>query len=160
MRLSARTEYGVRAMMVLALNHENGLIPLKDIAITEKISYQYLEQIFPLLKKSVLVESVRGVHGGYRLARDPEKVSVGDIIRAVEGPIALSKCVTEGQDYDRSSCCKYPEDCATRNVWEKLRDHITLFIDNISLADMVNWEVKGKKLDMGGKMHEGRDKKQ
>ena len=88
MRLSMRAEYGVRAMVVLALKFNRGLIPLKEIARKERISYQYLEQIFPLLKKAELVDSVRGRHGGYRLAREPADVSVGDIINAVEGPIA------------------------------------------------------------------------
>ncbi|MFY9114797.1 MAG: Rrf2 family transcriptional regulator [Dethiobacteria bacterium] len=150
MRLSMRAEYGVRAMVVLALKFNRGLIPLKEIARKERISYQYLEQIFPLLKKAELVDSVRGRHGGYRLAREPADVSVGDIINAVEGPIAPTRCVARGHDHGQSNCCKFPEDCVTRKVWTKLRDHIVDFVDNISLEDMVNWsreraETKGQK---------------
>lgn len=144
MRLSARVEYGVRAMMVLALNYEKGLLSIKDIAGEEGISDQYLEQIFPLLKKTYLVESVRGAYGGYRLALEPSEISVGDIMRALEGSLAPTKCVVEEEKGSKGYAgCRHSEACVTRGVWEKLRDHITLFVDNITLADMVNWGKEG-----------------
>ncbi len=139
MKLSARAEYGVRAMMVLALrhNHHTGFIPLKDIANQEGISFQFLEQIFPLLRKSGLVESARGNMGGYRLAKPPTGVRVGDIIRAVEGPITVIRCGAD--EVEGKPCCKHADQCVTRNVWERLRDHITIFLDGITLADMAGW---------------------
>lgn len=139
MRLSTRAEYGVRAMVVLALEYGCGSIPLRKIAQRERISYQYLEQIFPLLKKAGLVDSVRGRYGGYQLARGPSRISVGDIIRAVEGPIAPARCVARGLDHGQPKYCKFPEDCVSRRVWIQLRDHIVFFVDGIFLEDMVNW---------------------
>ena len=141
MRLSSRAEYGVRAMLFLALHYSEETIPLKQIASKENISFQYLEQIFPLLRKSQLVESVRGIQGGYRLACHPKELTVGDIIRAVDGPIAPAKCL-EGRP--KANCCPQKDDCVTRNLWEKLRDNVVNFLDSISLWDMVCWSQQGE----------------
>ncbi len=140
MRLTSRAEYGVRSMLFLALHYDRETVPLKEIAHHEKISYQYLEQIFPRLRRSGLVESTRGVQGGYRLLRTPGEITVGDIIRAVEGPIAPAKCL---QEHD-AACCRGQENCVTRSLWEKLRDNVVGFLDSISLLDMVKWSHRGK----------------
>lgn len=140
MKLSSRAEYGVRAMIILAINYYHGPVALKNIAAREGISFNYLEQIFPLLRRSGLVESTRGTQGGYRLAHPPEEVRIGDIIRAVDGPITLARCMGMGdEDKRETACCDRPEQCVTRNVWERLRDHINEFLDHISLADLIGW---------------------
>ena len=95
MKLSARVEYGVRAMAVLAIYYQTGPLPLREIAEQEKISLKFLEQIFPDLKKANLVESARGSRGGYMLSRPPDEIKVGDIVRAVEGPITPVDCLSE-----------------------------------------------------------------
>ncbi|HOA35036.1 MAG TPA: Rrf2 family transcriptional regulator [Bacillota bacterium] len=136
MKLSARVEYGVRAMAVLALHDGLGPLSLKEIAKSEKISYQFLEQIFPDLRKAGLVGSVRGARGGYYLARPPEQINIGDIVRAVEGPIAPVDCLAD-DNAGREPCCHRGEACRTRHVWEKLRDRINEVLDSVYLNDLI-----------------------
>lgn len=140
MRLSAKGEYGVRAMVYLALNYHEGPVPLSKIALGENISKNFLEQIFATLRRDGLIKSTRGMKGGYALAHLPKKIYVGDIIRALEGPITPVDCLSE--DGDREKCrCNRAEDCLSRNVWEKLRDHINEVLDNISLQDMLTGNI-------------------
>lgn len=135
MRLSARGEYGVRAMVCLALNYREGPIPLSQIAAGENISRPFLEQIFATLRREGLIFSTRGVKGGYTLAFPPEKVYVGDIVRALEGPITPVDCLAmEKNPADR---CARIDFCLARNVWEKLGDHINHLLNSISLRDMI-----------------------
>jgi len=141
LKLSSRAEYGVRAMLYLALHYSEEPIPLKLIAERESISFQYLEQIFPLLRKSGLIESVRGTRGGYRLASPPGDLTAGDVIRALEGPIAPVRCL-RGERHNTASC-PHGDDCVTRNLWEMLRDNLVSFLDSISLWDMVCWSQRG-----------------
>ncbi|NLC12107.1 MAG: Rrf2 family transcriptional regulator [Firmicutes bacterium] len=138
MRLTAKGEYGVRAMVHLAFHYRDGPVPLKAIAKVENISFQYLEQIFPDLRRHGLVNSVRGPKGGYMLARHPRDIRVGDILRALEGPINPVSCFSEERREERS--CPGPEQCKTRFVWEILRDRINDVLDSITLEDLVRWE--------------------
>lgn len=135
MKLSARVEYGVRAMAVLAFHYQTGPLPLREIARQEHISFQFLEQIFPDLRRAGLLESVRGVRGGYLLARPPAEIKVGDIVRAVEGPITPVNCLA---DSPGGECRHRKEGCLTRHVWERLRDRINEVLDEVSLADLTD----------------------
>lgn len=139
MRLSSRGEYGVRAMIHLALNYNEGFIPLSRIAASEDISQQYLEQIFAYLRRSGLIRSNRGVKGGYALAMSPQAIFVGDIIRALDGPITPVECLSDGVTDDDCRCGK-SDDCLARSLWLKLRDHINQLLDSITLQDMLNWK--------------------
>ena len=139
MRLSSRGEYGVRAMIHLALNYNQGFIPLSKIASAEDISQQYLEQIFAGLRRSGLILSNRGVKGGYTLALPPQSIYVGDIIRVLDGPITPVECVSNEGNEDECRCGK-SENCLARNLWLKLRDHINQLLDGITLQDMLNWK--------------------
>jgi len=121
-------------MYDLALNYGNEPISLKSIAERQDISEYYLEQLMAILRKAGLVQSIRGAYGGYLLARKPSEITVGDVLRALEGPIGLVDCVLE---QDAVKCLKY-EDCITRIVWEKIRDSIIKTIDSITLFDMCN----------------------
>ena len=135
MRLSAKGEYGVRAMIYLAFNYGDGPIPLSKIAVGENISRPFLEQIFGILRRKGLIYSTRGVKGGYNLALPPEKICVGDIVRALDGPITPVDCLSkEKKAVDR---CAKVDFCLARNVWEKLGDHINHLLNNISLQDMI-----------------------
>lgn len=134
MKLSAKVEYGVRAMAMLAIHYQTGPLPLSKISEQEKISLNYLEQIFPDLRRSGLVESVRGAHGGYMLSRAPETIRVGDIVRAVEGPITPINCLSENKSEVR---CHREGDCLTRKVWERLRDRINDVLDDVFLNELV-----------------------
>ncbi len=135
MKLTTKGEYGVRAMVVLALNYRAGPMPIKEIAGKESISPQYLEQIFLDLRRADLISSVRGARGGYTLGRDPSDITIGDIVRVLEGPIAPVECLIEGSEH---SCCDRSESCLSRGVWEKLRDRISEVLDDISLEDMIS----------------------
>ncbi|MFO7952609.1 MAG: Rrf2 family transcriptional regulator [Bacillota bacterium] len=134
MKLSAKVEYGVRAMAILALYYETGPLPLREIAEQEKISLKFLEQIVPALRRSGLVSSVRGSQGGYKLSRPPEEIKVGDIVRSVEGPITPVDCLAEDRD---DSCCHHKDGCLTRQVWEKLRDKINDVLDEVTLNELI-----------------------
>ena len=136
MRLSAKGEYGVRAMVHLALHYRNGPVPLSRIAMDENISRQYLEQIFLLLRRSGLITSVRGVKGGYTLASPPGEIFVGDIIRVLDGPITPVDCLC-GKEEEEPFPCGKSERCLASNLWEKLRNQINQLLDNVSLQDMI-----------------------
>jgi Rrf2 family protein len=133
MKVSAKGEYGVRAMVILALDFSTGPVPLREIAQRECISYQFLEQIFLPLRRAGLIESVRGAKGGYVLARPPGEIKVGDIIRALEGPIAPVECVAEG----KTGSCSRGDTCLTRGIWQRLRDSMSEVLDDITLADVI-----------------------
>ncbi len=133
MRLSTRGHYGLKAMFDLAQHYGTEPIPLKTVAERQNISENYLEQLIAILRKSGLVKSVRGAQGGYILAREPGKITVGDIIRAMEGPIAPVDCVSEIEPAE----CDQADSCITRAVWARVRDKLAEVLDSISLADML-----------------------
>lgn len=146
MKLSTKGEYGVRAMFDLAQHHGEGPTSLKSIADRQDISEHYLEQLIAGLRKAGIVKSIRGAQGGYVLAREPDDIKVGDIIRVLEGPIAPVECVSE----EDANQCNRAEGCVTRNIWQKVRDSISDVLDSISLADMVKEaeELKQKENNM------------
>ncbi|KUO50621.1 MAG: hypothetical protein APF76_08215 [Desulfitibacter sp. BRH_c19] len=133
MKLSTRGEYGLRAMFELAMHYGGGPIPLKLIAEKQSISEPYLEQLLASLRRAGLVESTRGAQGGYNLAKSPEKTCVGDIIRTLEGSLGPMDCVNEE---NQDNACVRAGGCATKMVWEKVRDSVTQVLDSITLADM------------------------
>lgn len=136
MKLSTKGRYGARAMLDLALNYSEaqGPVALNAIAERQAISEEYLEQIFSTLRKSGIVESVRGAQGGYRLARPAIKITVGDILRALEGSLSPVDCV---QEKNPTACERY-EECVMKEVWRKMRDSINSAVDGITLADLVD----------------------
>ncbi|TYO95092.1 RrF2 family transcriptional regulator [Desulfallas thermosapovorans] len=133
MRLSTRGHYGLKAMFDLAEHYGSEPIPLKTVAERQNISDNYLEQLIAVLRKAGLVKSVRGAQGGYILAREPGNITVGDIIRAMEGPIAPVDCVSEVEPTE----CDQAESCITRMVWARVRDRLAEVMDSITLADML-----------------------
>lgn len=133
MKLSTKGRYGVKAMLDLAIHYAEGQIALKSIAERQGISENYLEQLFATLKKSGLVKSIRGSQGGYFLANNPKDISIGDILRALEGSLAPVDCVMEQEPAD---CCR-SDSCATKIIWEKMRDKINEVVDSITLNDLV-----------------------
>ncbi|MDR3592972.1 MAG: Rrf2 family transcriptional regulator [Negativicutes bacterium] len=134
MKLSTKGRYGVAAMYDLAMHYGQGPISLKSVAERQGISEHYLEQLMGTLRKSGYVKSVRGAQGGYTLTRSPALITVGDIIKIMEGPIAPVDCLlTEGPDNDY---CERATFCVTRGVWAKVRDSINTVLDSISLADL------------------------
>ena len=134
MKISTKGRYGVAAMYDLAMNYGQGPISLKSIAQRQKISENYLEQLVSTLRKAGYVKSIRGAQGGYTLSKEPAQISVGDIIRVLEGPIALVDCLLSHSD--DHNCCEREDICVTRDVWAKVCDSISLVVDSISLADL------------------------
>lgn len=127
MKLSTRGRYGLRVMFDLALNYNGTPISLTDISVRQKISLSYLEQLMILLKKSNLVSSVRGAQGGYVLSKNLSDISVGDILRAMEGSLAPTQC-TEDESKEI--------DCVPRLVYTKIYEGILSVVDNLTLQDM------------------------
>ena len=133
MILSTRGRYGLKMMLELALNYGKGTMPLKDIANKQLLSDSYLEQLVSPLRKNSLVISIRGAQGGYELARRPEEITVGEILRILEGPLTPSDCVL-----DEDPECDRAGNCVTRIVWEKITEGINNVVDSITLGDMLS----------------------
>ncbi len=133
MKLSTKGRYGLRALLDIAIHGENTPVPISDIAARQQISEAYLEQLMAKLKKAGLIESQRGAQGGYRLQQSPELVSVGDILRALEGNLDAVTCPALN---DEGSCAG-AELCVTKYVWQRINDAITQVVDEIHLSDLV-----------------------
>jgi len=145
LRLSTRGHYGLKAMFDLAQNYGSSPIPLKAVAQRQNLSEHYLEQLIAMLRKAGLVNGVRGAQGGYVLAREPSKINVGDVIRALEGPIAPVYCVSE----ENPGACDEADNCITRTVWARVRDGIAAVMDAISLADLCREAEEGSYICKG-----------
>jgi len=139
-RLSKRGEYGLRAMIALAEPEENGNAPqmmqIKDISAREKIPSKYLEQILLTLKNSGFLHSKMGIGGGYYLAKPAQEITLGQIFRLLDGPVAPIKCVSQIA-YEPCNC---PDErtCGLRLVMGDVRNAIANILDNTTLADVVN----------------------
>ena len=129
MKISTRGRYGIRLMLALALNYNNGTIPLKTIAKDQGISEKYLEQIINPLTKSGLVKSFRGAQGGYMLTNPPEATTVGEILRVLEGSLSPVDCV------DHPNCAN-SDHCVSLSIWKKMKVALDEVVDIITLADM------------------------
>lgn len=138
MRLSTKTRYGVRAIFDIAYHGQDqpGIATqAKDIARREDIPLRYLEQIFQDLKRAGLVESKRGPRGGYYLKRDANDIKLGDVIRALQGPIE-EMFVVEDADCP-SSGQKVTSRTITAGLWRELSEHVSSWFDNVSISDLV-----------------------
>lgn len=131
MKLSTRVRYGVRLMIVLALNYGEGPIFLKDIAKGENISEKYLSLIMIPLRSSGLVTSTRGANGGYTLARDPSQINLKEIVDMLEGDSGLVDCVK-----NPSTCQRVPI-CVSRDVWTMIDGKISEALSAITLHGLV-----------------------
>lgn len=136
MMISTKGRYALRLMLDLALNNNGEYISLRDIASRQKISIKYLEQIIRLLVPAGFVKSVRGANGGYKLAKSPDKYTVGMILRLTEGSLAPVACL----EYEPNDC-ERADTCPTLFVWKQLYDAINNVVENITLSDLVNREL-------------------
>jgi len=132
MKLSTKGRYGLMAMYQLAQDYGQGPISLKYVAEKQGLSENYLEQLFSNLKKEGLLTSTSGAYGGYMLSRKPHEITVGQVLRSLEGQMSPSECVSE-DGFD----CVRDDNCATRLVFAKIKDSIDRVIDSITLEDMV-----------------------
>jgi len=130
MRLSTKGRYAVTAMLDLAIHHAQGPVTLAEISAGQGISLSYLEQLFAKLRKSGLVEGLRGPGGGYRLSRNPAKITVAQIITAIGEGIDARLCKGEEN-------CQDGQRCLTHELWEKLGKEIFDFMNGITLASFL-----------------------
>lgn len=134
MKFSTKARYGLRAMIELALRDQEDPVSVKSIAECQDISEAYLEQLMAILSRRGLVRSIRGAQGGYLLARDPSTIRVGDVIRALDGPLVPVECVSRENPVN----CKRYDHCPTRPVWERVRDVLEKSLDSLTLQDLRN----------------------
>ncbi|MDA8170133.1 MAG: Rrf2 family transcriptional regulator [Nitrospiraceae bacterium] len=131
LRLSTKGQYGVRAMFEIAKGYPGVPITIKEISARQDVSVAYLEQILNTLRKSGLIASVKGPGGGYVLARIPGEIRIGEVLRELDGPIALTACQDPGG-------CVRADGCVTSLLWRALGEKIEGFLDTITLNDLLN----------------------
>ena len=134
MKLSLRGEYALRALVVLGSRYGPDLVPIQVISQDQKIPRRFLAQIMNDLRAARVVQSRRGVRGGYRLAKPPEQIVLALVIRHIEGALAPVSCVSE-QFYRRCSC---PDEatCAVRSIMKEVRDAIVKILEKATVADL------------------------
>ncbi len=132
MRISTKGDYATRALQDLALHYDRGPIQIEEIAKRQHLPVRYLEQILLGLKRAGLLQSKRGVSGGYYLAKHPREITIGAIIRAMEGPIVPIFCVGSGK---RDVCIEEPH-CCLRDIWADVRDAVEGILDRTTLEDL------------------------
>ena len=132
---STKGEYGVRLMVQLGRHFGRGPASLAEIAAEEDLPRSYLEQLAIGLREAGLVVSTRGAHGGYELSRPPEDIRIGELIRALEGPIVPMICASD--DPEHGIDCYRTSTCTVNILWVRVRDAITGTLDSMTLADLV-----------------------
>lgn len=131
MKLSTKGRYGVRLMLDISLNCEEGPVSLKAISKRQGITEKYLWHLINPLKSAGLIESVRGAHGGYILAKPLSGISVKEIVRALEGPLTLVDCV------EKPASCAKAQACVARDLWTEVAEKISQTLEAVTLKDIV-----------------------
>ena len=139
MKLSTKGRYGARLMLDLALHFGKRPVLLKDVAERQEISEKYLGHLIPPLKAAGLINSSRGAHGGYILARSPEDITLGEIIQAVEGSLSLVECVAT------PGVCHRVGFCVTRDIWNQMGEKMAEVLESITLQDMAQRQQQKQK---------------
>jgi Rrf2 family protein len=132
MKITYKGDYGLKALLDLALHYEKGLLTINDVAKHIDAPVKFLEQVLLDLKKGGFVESKRGNVGGYQLAKDPADITLGQVIRYIDGPIEPIGCVEKGY----SNCIDLRK-CVFKNIWQKVAQATSGIVDSISFADLV-----------------------
>ncbi|MBP5314087.1 MAG: Rrf2 family transcriptional regulator [Eggerthellaceae bacterium] len=133
MKISTKGRYALRMLIDLAEHQNTGYVSLKEISERQGISKKYLEQIIPIFNKTDILRANRGAQGGYYLAIDPSKITVGEILRLTEGPFVPVECV--GQSAVK---CDRDLDCPTLPVWQGLTKVVNEYLDGITLQDIID----------------------
>lgn len=133
MMISTRGRYALRVMLDLAEHTCDNYIPMKAVAERQELSLKYLERILPALVKNGLVEGVHGKGGGYRLSREPDQCTVGEILRLTEGDLAPVSCLESD-----ATPCNRTSTCRTLSMWNKFFKMTNEYFDGITLADLLN----------------------
>ena len=133
MKISTKGRYGLRALIDLAQYSEIEPVSISSIATRQGISERYLEQLMTLLKKAELIKSIRGAAGGYVLAKPVEEISVGDVLRALEGSLEPVECAA----YGGGDSCEAAGGCVTKYVWQKINESINQTVDGMNLEELI-----------------------
>lgn len=146
MKISFRGDYALKALLDLALHYSKGVVKIQDMAKRQDIPFKYLEQILLMLKNAGYVKSQRGAKGGYHLAKEPKDITLGEIVRLMEGPISPITCVSKSA-YQR---CNEETTCVFRPIWEKIRIITEGVVDKTNFEDMCRKfeEAQYKELSM------------
>ena len=139
MKISTKGRYGTRAMIDIAENYGRGPVSLRQLTERQCLSLKYMEQIIPLLKSSGLIRSARGARGGYVLAREPSKITLRNIVEALEGSWSLVDCI------DDPNLCDRTEECGAYDVWNDIQAAMYQILDSTTLADMTALSKKKAK---------------
>jgi Rrf2 family protein len=139
LRITYKGDYALKTLLDLAINYDNGLSTTSDIAKRIDAPVKFLEQILLELKKGGFVESRRGNIGGYLLARKPDEITVGDVLRFIEGPVEFISCVKKGY-----KGCSDLHNCVFRGIWSEISECTSKIVDRISFADLVIKSQKPK----------------
>ncbi len=138
MRFSAKGEYGVRAILDIALYGESGPVRVKEIARRQAIPIRFLEQVMTSLKQAGLVESYRGAHGGYRLKKSAKDINLADVIQAVEGPITVMECINEKD----KGLCDQISVCVIRDIWCDVQRSVIKSLSAVTLESVIKKKQK------------------
>jgi len=133
LKISTKGRYGLRALIDLAQYSEIEPVSISSIATRQGISERYLEQLMTLLKKAGIIKSIRGAQGGYVLAREVADISVGDVLRALEGSLEPVECAA----FQSGESCEAAGGCVTKYVWQRINESINKTVDEISLKQLV-----------------------
>jgi Rrf2 family protein len=141
MRLSTKGEYASRAMLEIALHHPRQPLHIREIASAQDIPVRYLEQILLLLKRAGYLRSKKGPNGGYYLAKDPAQISVAEVIRVMDGPLAPIDCVS----VTAHEVCPRESSCGLRWLWKEVRDSVAEILEKTTFKDLADKTKKAKK---------------
>ncbi len=144
MKVTYKGDYSLKAMLNLALHYNKGVLPIQELAKKGDIPFKFLEQILLTLKKGGFVGSKRGVDGGYFLARPPEAITVGEVIRFIEGPIEPVTCANK-DSYEK--CKDFPY-CVFKDIWNQVYIATSLVVDTVTFAELVR-RVENRKNNYG-----------
>lgn len=139
MKISTKGRYALRLLIDLALNQQDGYVALKDAAKRQNVSKKYLEQIVPILNKAGLLKTTRGFQGGYMLAKAPNEITVGDVLKATESslaPVACGDCT--------KNVCEKADTCLAMPVWAGLYNTISEYLDSVTIQDVIDGKMKNK----------------
>lgn len=132
MKISTKGRYGLEAIVDLAIHSSQGPVSIKSIAERCGLSEKYILQIFLILRRAGIVDSVRGAQGGYRLAGDTSEITVKDVVVALEGPLAPVVCIVDGG----ANSCERFEKCSTKALWESIMYNLSNLADSITIRDL------------------------
>ena len=140
MKLSTKGRYGARLMLELALEYGKGPVLLKEVAERQEISEKYLGHLISPLKAAGLINSTRGAHGGYTLAKASKDITLAEVVQAVEGNLSVVECVSS------PGVCSRVEICVTRDIWSQLSEKMMEILESITLQDMVSRQKQKQEL--------------